>query len=566
MGLAFLAQVQVGGYVSVWKAIPVLLVLLLWARLLTWVDKDTIAAHLPRLGINAAFTGGMILAFALFFLLPTFLIAFPVLLLIMGIEAGVYLGMRSKQVGLRDLKDQFNDWIASFKGEKKVKELPNQVQIINKSGAMVPPPEAEAPERPAYDALQNALIEPLRKNAEQIDIAPAETGALVKYSVDGVAYRGAAFDRANGGVAVGMLKGAAGLDVNDRRKPQRGALKLGADGRRTEFRIDTAGTTAGEYVRLMAEPKKRHDFRLDTLGFTAQQKQLLGELIQDRTGLVIVSAPKGQGLTSALYAVLRGHDAFLEHIHTVERAPDIDLEGITQNKLAANASAADEQKLVNWVISQEPDVLLVSKVEDPRTASELIRFAGDKERNRRVYVGMQANSTFEALAAWRKLVGDDRKAVENLKLIINGRVLRRLCNACKVGYAPDPNTLRKLGMDPDKSTTLFQARSQPLRDQKGNPIPCEFCKDLRFKGRTGVFEFFNLDDEARNVIATAGASANTLKQVFRKQRGKFLQEEALALVEKGDTSVQEVLRVLKGGESPPGGEAPPPTAQTGAAA
>ncbi|HZN69047.1 MAG TPA: ATPase, T2SS/T4P/T4SS family [Tepidisphaeraceae bacterium] len=549
MGLAFLAQVQVGGYVSVWKAIPVLLVLLLWARLLTWVDKDTIAAHLPRLGINAAFTGGMILAFALFFLLPTFLIAFPVLLLIMGIEAGVYLGMRSKQVGLRDLKDQFNDWIASFKGEKKVKELPNQVQIINKSGAMVPPPEAEAPERPAYDALQNALIEPLRKNAEQIDIAPAETGALVKYSVDGVAYRGAAFDRANGGVAVGMLKGAAGLDVNDRRKPQRGALKLGADGRRTEFRIDTAGTTAGEYVRLMAEPKKRHDFRLDTLGFTAQQKQLLGELIQDRTGLVIVSAPKGQGLTSALYAVLRGHDAFLEHIHTVERAPDIDLEGITQNKLAANASAADEQKLVNWVISQEPDVLLVSKVEDPRTASELIRFAGDRERNRRVYVGMQANSTFEALAAWRKLVGDDRKAVENLKLIINGRVLRRLCNACKVGYTPDPNTLRKLGMDPDKSTTLFQARSQPLRDQKGNPIPCEFCKDLRFKGRTGVFEFFHFDDEARNVIAAAGASANTLKQVFRKQRGKFLQEEALGLVEKGDTSVQEVLRVLKGGDA-----------------
>jgi type II secretory ATPase GspE/PulE/Tfp pilus assembly ATPase PilB-like protein len=437
------------------------------------------------------------------------------------------------------------------------------VQIINKSGAMVPPPEAEAPERPAYDALQNALIEPLRKNAEQIDIAPAETGALVKYSVDGVAYRGAAFDRANGGVAVGMLKGAAGLDVNDRRKPQRGALKLGADGRRTEFRIDTAGTTAGEYVRLMAEPKKRHDFNVDTLGFTAQQKQLLRELIEDRTGVVIVSAPKGQGLTSALYAVMRGHDAFLEHIHTVERAPDIDLEGITQNKLAANASAADEQKLVNWVISQEPDVLLVSKVEDPRTASELIRFAGDKERNRRVYVGMQANSTFEALAAWRKLVGDERKAVENLKLIMNGRVLRRLCNACKVGYTPDPNTLRKLGMDPDKSTTLFQARSQPLRDQKGNPIPCEFCKDLRFKGRTGVFEFFHFDDEARNVISTAGGSANTLKQVFRKQRGKFLQEEALGMVEKGDTSVQEVLRVLKGGESPPGGEAP---AQTGAAA
>jgi general secretion pathway protein E len=135
-------------------------------------------------------------------------------------------------------------------------------------------------------------------------------------------------------------------------------------------------------------------------------------------------------------------------------------------------------------------------------------------------------------------------------------VLRKLCNACKVGYTPDPNTLKKLGMNPEKSTTLFQARTQPLRDPKGNPIPCTFCNDLRFKGRTGVFEFFLLDDEAREAIA-AGASPNQLRASFRKTRGRFLQEEALGLVEKGDTSVQEVLRVLKGGDTTVAPPAPP---------
>ena len=165
---------------------------------------------------------------------------------------------------------------------------------------------------------------------------------------------------------------------------------------------------------------------------------------------------------------------------------------------------------------------------------------------------MQAASTFDALAAWRKLVGDDKVAVENLRLIINGRVLRKLCNACKVGYTPDPNTLKKLGLNPDKAMTLYQARTEPLRDAKGNPVPCEFCKDLRFKGRTGVFEFFVIDDEARAVIS-AGGSANQIRAVFRKQRGRFLQEEALAIVQRGDTSVQEVLRVLKGGEGGAGG-------------
>ena len=195
---------------------------------------------------------------------------------------------------------------------------------------------------------------------------------------------------------------------------------------------------------------------------------------------------------------------------------------------------------------------MISKVDDSRTASDLIRYATE---NKRVYIGIQAPSTFDALQAWRKLVGDDRLAVQNLKLIINQRVLRKLCNACKVGYAPDPNTLRKLGMNPDRNTTLFQARTEPLRDQKGNPVPCEFCKDLRFKGRTGVYEFFLIDDEARAQIA-AGASGNQLRAVFRKQRGRFLQEEALGVVERGDTSVQEVLRVMKGGDSPQGGQEP----------
>ena len=553
MGLAFVAAVEVGGYVSALKALPVLLVLLLWARLLTWIDKDAPAAHLPRETLNLAFLAGMIVAFGLFFFLPTFLIAFPVLLFILMIEAGVYLGLRHQRVGIGDLKEQFQGWLRSFTSkEKKVKELPNQVQIYAKGGAAVPPPDAESLERPGYDALQNALLEPLRKNAEQVDLAPSENGSLLKYTVDGVSYRGNTVERGIAAGAVMLLKSAAGLDTEDRRKPQRGMIKLGIEGKKTEFRLDTAGSTAGEYMRLLADPKKRHDFKLETIGFNEAQVQSLREIMQERTGVVLVSAPKSQGLTSLLYAILRGHDAFLEHIHTVERAPDIDLEGITQNKLPASASPADEFKQTDWVISQEPDIIMISKVEDARTATSLTRFSADQNHNRRVYVGMQAASTFDALAAWRKLVGDDKVAVENLRLIINGRVLRKLCNACKVGYTPDPNTLKKLGLNPDKAMTLYQARTEPLRDAKGNPVPCEFCKDLRFKGRTGVFEFFVIDDEARAVIS-AGGSANQIRAVFRKQRGRFLQEEALAIVQRGDTSVQEVLRVLKGGEGGAGG-------------
>jgi general secretion pathway protein E/type IV pilus assembly protein PilB len=235
------------------------------------------------------------------------------------------------------------------------------------------------------------------------------------------------------------------------------------------------------------------------------------------------------------------------HVHTVERAPELELEGITQNKLPANSSPADELKQVQWVLSQEPDVVLVGLVENPQSAAELSRYASDQ---RRVYAGLHAVNTFDAIRQWRKMVGDDALAVENMKVVVAGRLVRRLCSACKVGYQPDPNQLRKLNIDPGSVSKLYLARKEPMRDAKGNIVPCTFCYDLAFKGRFGVFEVFVIDDEVKQIIRNGG-SDNLLKQAFRKQQQKLLQEMALAHVQVGETSVEEVLRVLRGDSHPP---------------
>ena len=534
-------QVAGGGYISIWKIIPPLVLLLIWAKLMTWADKDAPVAHLPRDGINLGMLLGLVIAYALFFLLPNYWIALAAIVVILGAEVGTYLTLRSQKVGMGDLKGQFQDWLSSLGGKKKeVKAVQGQVMLFGKEGA-VPPPAGDAPERPAYDAAQMALTDALKKSSEQIDIdGRAESGVMVKYIVDGVPYTGQVIERSSGAAAIGYLKGIAGLDVEDRRKPQTGSMKLGLDGKKQEARVQTAGSTAGEYMRLIIEPKKRHLFKLDGLGFSEKQLEVIKESIRGNKGLVILSTPKQMGLTSLGYGMLRGHDAFLEHIQTVEREVEDDLDGITQNKLAPNAPAAEEYKTADWVISQEPDVILINKVEDSRTAVDLIKYA---KTGKRVYVCMRADSTFDALNQWRKLVGDDNLAVEALEMVINGRVLRTLCSNCKVGYAPDQGTLRKLGMNPEKVTQLFQARTQPMRDPKGNPIPCQFCHDLHFKGRSGVFEIMPVNDEMREAIV----SGKAVEQAFRKQRGRFLQEEALGMVEQGETSVQEVKRVLKPG-------------------
>src|SRR3954447_751300 len=101
-------------------------------------------------------------------------------------------------------------------------------------------------------------------------------------------------------------------------------------------------------------------------------------MIGSLQGIVLLSAPKGQGLTSLEYAVLRNHDAYLQHIHTVEHDPQADLDGITQNKLAPDSTPAEESAKLDWIISQEPDVVLIDRIDDPRTAATAVQLAENK--------------------------------------------------------------------------------------------------------------------------------------------------------------------------------------------
>ena len=120
---------------------------------------------------------------------------------------------------------------------------------------------------------------------------------------------------------------------------------------------------------------------------------------------MILSAPKDQGLTSLLYAVMRRHDAFLTHIVTLEHNQQQDLEGITQTPLPPGATPQEESEQADWLISQEPHVFVIDQVDDAKTAQAIIRHASG---GKRAYVGMRAGSTFDALNQWRKLVGDDK--------------------------------------------------------------------------------------------------------------------------------------------------------------
>ena len=540
-------SVPVGPYISAYKVVPVLLVCIAWWRWLTWVDKDALVARLPREWLNAGMLGGFALAVALLLGLPSFWLAFPLFILLFLAEVGAYLAVRNSKVGLKDLIADIKSFKIGLAKKKAVAaDVPGMVTLSTKDGRAMSAPEAGTPERQIYDVVQMMIAEPLRRGMERLDLVPVEGAMVAQYWVDGVVYNGAQFNRNGAAGAVVLLKRLAGLDLNEKRKPQTGMIQTTVEGKRKEVQVQTAGSTSGETLRLSVDPKHRHDLKLDHLGFSADQIQRIQVVVGEPGGVVLVAVPKGQGLTSTLYAIIRQHDAFLTQIQSVERAPEEDLEGVTQNALSRGASPQDELDKVQWVISQEPNTIVMPEIHNAKSARAMVACAGE----RRIYVGLRSGSAVDAINDWRTMVGDDEHAMRHLRMVISGRVLRKLCPACKQPYQPDPDTMRKLNLDHGRVSQFYQARTHPMQDQKGNPIPCAFCADMRYQGRTGIFEVMDINDEVRQAVLQ-NASPKQLLSLFRKMRGRFTQESAMDLVEKGETSIQEVLRAMRGQERDP---------------
>ena len=534
-----------GSFINGWLLIPIILLAMPWLRMMTWADKDAVNARLPRETINGINLAGFALACALLVLIPNYLGALAAFILLIGVEAGIYLAWRNSTVGLADLKVQFSDWLASFGPKAKQREVTadeGNVVLVGSDGKAISTPADDDPTRAAFDAVQSLLRGPFRLGAQRIDLRPVDNGSVQRYSVDGVTFDGKQFEKDLASSAVEYVKNLAGLDLADRRKPQTGKFKIQGDKAKHDIDVYTAGSTAGELLKLNVDFKKQYQFTVDTLGFLPDQLEVVSEIATtDTGGVVLLTAPEKQGLTNLAYAIIRKHDAFLSQILTLEREPRIEVEGIRQNSIAPNASGSEENKQIEWMMSQEPDVIFIDRCDDPRTAANLAKFgAGGK----RAYIAMRAPNTFDALAQWRKLVGDDNLAMKSLKLIVAERLARELCEACKIGYVPDPDSLKKMNMKPGKVDKLFQARKEPLRDPKGNEMICTFCHGMAYKGRTGIFELFRITDEVREAI-TGGGGSSQLKTLFRKQKHRYLQESALVRVEHGDTSVEEVLRVLR---------------------
>lgn len=516
----------------------------------TKLDKDSIYFHLPREPWNLAHLIAGILGFVIM-ILPVGgwwwpFVGFTAGPLVMLSSILAYWRYRNLRVPADQryalTLDSFRAGAAARRSARAAKAA--SITLSDSRGAALPVPNKEDPAFLTHIAMEELIGPAIVGRATTIEINPAQGGQYqITQTVDGMKYRRDPIEAAQGAAIIDYLKASAGLDIADKRRKQMGdfALKYGMEGR--DVRLRTAGSTTGQQAVIEFDVRKRVKIKFEDMGLHSRQVEALTGMTSDLHGVILVAAPADNGRTTTMYALLKRHDSYTNNIRTLELEQLLTLDGVGHSEY--KAGEADFPTTLRSMLRRDPNVMMVAELMDARTAQEC---AGPGPAGPLIYAGLRADDAMTALAMWCKSVGDLKKASAPLKGVVSQRLIRKLCENCRVAYQPPADQLKKLGLPADQVKQLFKPGGKII--DRNREVPCPQCGGLCYFGQTAVFEIFAFDDEARTLIAKG--DLNSVKTLMRRNKMMTLQEAALKKAIDGVTSIEEVIRVTKStGASPP---------------
>jgi len=388
----------------------------------------------------------------------------------------------------------------------------------------------DATEAPVIRLVNQLLRQAVRAEASDLHLEPHEDGLRARMRVDGTMQT--VFDRRDVPArrVVSRLKVMARLDIAETRLPQDGRIALRLGGRAIDLRLSTLPGHYGERVVMRLLDRTSGLMALDRLGLAADQAALLQRLAALPNGIILATGPTGSGKTTSLYSLLRLADRAERNILTVEDPVEYDLPGISQTQVNADIGLTFARGLRS-ILRQDPDVILVGEIRDAETALVASEAA---LTGHLVFSSLHANNALSAVVRLRELGVDNYLISATLRGVVAQRLVRRLCPECSTTRPPS-------GAEAQFFTDHGLTPPALLAQPKG----CPACEGTGYDGRIGVFDILEIDDALREAI-DAGAPEARMR-VLTGRKGSSLFAAALARVAMGETSLDEVRRVI--GES-----------------
>lgn len=383
--------------------------------------------------------------------------------------------------------------------------------------------------------VNSTIYDALKAGASDIHLECEADGLVIKYRVDGVLVSvGQARGLETAEQVISRVKVLAELDIAERRIPQDGRFKVRIQGREVDFRVSVMPNIFGEdaVLRLLdrrAIAESAQALRLDHLGLDAHAMAAIRRLSAKPHGMLLVTGPTGSGKTTTLYAAITEINSGRDKIVTIEDPVEYRLPRILQIPVNEKKGLTFARGLRS-ILRHDPDKIMVGEIRDGETAQIAVQAA---LTGHLVFTTVHANNVFDVLGRFMHMGVDPYSFSAALNGIVAQRLLRMNCEHCSGEAKPDPALLDGLELE------RGELSGWNLRAGRG----CGHCRGTGYKGRKAVAEVLILDDAMREMIA-AKAPPTRLKEAARLAGMRPLRQTALEIVARGETTLEEVGRVV----------------------
>lgn len=535
-----LSAIEYGEYISLIKFIPLVVLFLGWMPIIKWVYNDAEEVETNEVVWTSVIFATWAGCFILWLLIPVYIVGLVLYLMVNGISALAYIKHRNSLVLEYERILTPSHIIGLLSPSQKDKlESVKDFAFVTANGNDVHMPRPKTEEFFGYKAAYDLFSDAISKRAEIIVINPSQHEFSMKYLIDGTPVTQPSIDKESAGFVFDFLKELADLDAQERRKPQKGHFTTNKQGHKISWEIATAGSTAGEQVKLKMLIKEEIT-PLTKLGLSKDQYAKLESMQNVNNGVFLVTGPKKSGVTTTFYALLKNHDAFINSVETLEKNPTADLPNIQQHtfSLSDTGTTTFARKLLT-LIRTAPDIIGVAGIEKNEGAQVCCR--AEKE-GVLLYVTLEAKTLMEALEKWVRLVKDKNLALDCLAGITCQTLIRKLCDECKQAYTPKKEIIQKFNLPADKAKVLYRP-GKVIYDKHGKEMECDNCNGIGYFGRIGVYETVIVDQQLRDQLKKA-KSFSEINSLLRKTKLRTLKEQILTKVLDGQTAINEMIRVL----------------------
>ncbi|MDP3963733.1 MAG: GspE/PulE family protein [bacterium] len=390
------------------------------------------------------------------------------------------------------------------------------------------------------DVVEAIVAGAIKTSASDVHFEAEETHMRLRYRIDGLLQDVVYFPLTSYPLILSRIKLLSGLKINIRDMAQDGRFTITiGQGVNIEVRTSILPGPYGENIVMRVLNPKSIASSLEQLGLRKEMYELVSRELQRTNGMILTTGPTGSGKTTSLYAFVKKVNTKDTKIITIEDPIEYHLEGIEQTQVSPDRGYTFATGL-RAIIRQDPDVILVGEIRDYETAEIAMHSA---LTGHLVFATLHTNDAAGAIPRLINMGVNPVVIAPALNLVIAQRLVRKICAQCAKKVPISEELLARLKEEFKNVSSTIEMPKLDASLNVAEPVGCEACNQTGFKGRTGIFEAFVIDDEMEKFILQA-PTVSDIKELAAQRGMMTMRQDGMLKIVEGVTTLEEVARVI----------------------